>query len=243
MAAIAGTPGVPPAPIPGVAGYAGAAALATRAYNNTLAQLNQQRQAALQSYGYLGSIDPTSGTITNVRVDPMNPFGQLQTMLRSQAQEDQTARYASQDRGLVGGLANQQLSDLHYQHGGQSAQLGTTFANQLADFQNQQTGAAYTRDEALWNAEQLAAEQAIQNQDFTPANPNDPSAGPAPDTTSTVGSGSTSTPLTNGVPGTVNRLAGARSSVGAGNTTHSTAIKKLLKILTQGNTTKGRMPT
>lgn len=181
-------------PVPGVGGYEQADVLATNAYNNALARINQQRMSTLQQYGYGGSVDPTSGTITGVHVDPNNPYGNFQTMLRGAAQQSMQDQMANQERGLHGGLANQALSADKYVFGGQSAQLGSALSDALSGLQDQQDTAGYTRDSALWQAEQAAAEQAIAQGQFdtpsydgvpvpdygnTGANPNPP-APPAP---------------------------------------------------------------
>lgn len=150
-------------PIPGVSGYEGADALAMNAYNNALARINQQRMSTLQQFGYTGQIDPTTGTITGIAVNPNNPYGNLQMMLRNAALQAQSDQQAAQERGLRGGLANQAISADKFDFGNQSQQLGTDLENQLSDLQGQQSDAAYTRDSALWNAEQQAAEGAINN--------------------------------------------------------------------------------
>lgn len=154
-----------PTPIPNPADYAGADVLAHNAYNNALAQINQNRLNTLSSYGYTGSIDPTSGTITGVHVDPNAMHGQLQDLLHQQAVEDMQAHLGNEDRGLVGGLAKQGLSELHFQHGSQDAGIGTSLESALNDLQGQQQSATETRDAALWQAEQAAADQATQNQE------------------------------------------------------------------------------
>lgn len=154
------------APIPGMAGdngYAQTNLDATKAYQNTLARLNQQRLATLQQYGYKGSVDPTTGTLSNIGVDPNNPYGNLQQMLRGNAQQDQQAQFQAQERGLNGGLAHQMVTSLKYGHGQASAQLGTALQDALSGYQDQQGQAAYQRDAALYAAEQQAAQNAILN--------------------------------------------------------------------------------
>jgi hypothetical protein len=157
------------APIPGATGEVNATLLAKTAYQNTLARINRSRGQTLQQYGYKGSVDPVTGVITNVGVDPYNQYGDFQSMLRNQAGQLQQADYAAQDRGLHGGLANKVQGDLHYGFGQQSAQLGQNFSNQLTDFQDQQSQAKYDYDMALWQQQQQDAANAIANGDFSPA--------------------------------------------------------------------------
>src|SRR4051812_25414513 len=94
------------APVPGAVGQMNVALLGKTAYNNTLARINRQRGSTLQQYGYLGDVDPTTGVMTHVRVDPNNQYGDFQSMLRNQAGLSQQAEFAAQDRGLHGGMAN-----------------------------------------------------------------------------------------------------------------------------------------
>jgi hypothetical protein len=101
----------------GANGYADASLAANTAYKNTLARINQKRSSTLRQAGYLGDIDPTSGMLSNLRVDAYNPYGGLQSMLRGQAGDFQQAQYAAEDRGLHGGLAHKADSELKYQHG------------------------------------------------------------------------------------------------------------------------------
>lgn len=153
------------APIPGASGYASADVMANNAYNAAVAQLNKNRLNTLTQYGYTGSVDPTSGVLSGVRVDPHAIHGQLQDLLHGQAVEDMQANLASEDRGLVGGLAHQAGSELRFQHGSQDTHLGQDLTQQLADYQGQQQQAAETRDSSLWQAENDAANQAMSDQE------------------------------------------------------------------------------
>jgi hypothetical protein len=155
--------------IPGSPGYLQAQLIAKKAYQEALARINAQRTGTLRQYGYLGDIDPTTGTLRHVRVDPHNLYGQYQQMLGSQAGEDQAALDEAAARGLHGGLARQMVSRLHREHGGQSAALGQNLTGTLADFQDQQNQAAQVRDSALYEAELQAARDAIAAQQFNPA--------------------------------------------------------------------------
>lgn len=176
------------APIPGADTYATAALGAKTAYQNTLARINAKRSDTLRQYGYLGDIDPNTGVVNNVRVDPYNQYGGLQQMLRSNADAGQQAQFASEERGLHGGLAHKALSDVHYDLGNASQQLGTAFAGALGGYQDDQNSAAYQRDQALYQAELDSARLAIENQQFNPSDTSDPEGNPS-GVTSSYGAG------------------------------------------------------
>lgn len=148
--------------IPGADQYASASVSANNAYNNALAQINQNRLNTLTQYGYTGSVDPTSGVVSGVRVDPHSIYGQLQQMLHGAAVEDQNALFAAQDRGLHGGLAHQAAAENKYQHGAALTGLGNSLQGQLAGFQNQQQSAAETKNAALYQAEQAQLDAEMQ---------------------------------------------------------------------------------
>lgn len=166
--------------IPGAAGYASSSLLATNAYSNALARLNQKRMGSLRTHGYAADINPENGTIANLHVDANNPYGQYQQMLRGHADTAQAAQEQAQARGLHGGLANQLESDARYGFGGDAAAFGSQFQGELAGYQDEQTGAAYDRDNALWQAQHQAELEAIAAgayNDGAPdetADPNDP---------------------------------------------------------------------
>ena len=159
-------------PIPGVPQYGQAALAAKTAYQNALARLNQQRGSTLRQYGFQGDIDQETGVVKNVRTDPSNQYGQFQQLNRSQAQRDEQARWAGVERGLGagGGLAAQLRNDVRYDFGREDSELGQGLTESLAGFQDQQNQAAYSRDQALYQAELEAARMAIQEQMFNPAN-------------------------------------------------------------------------
>lgn len=173
----AATPAPSASPIPLASGdYASAAALAGNAYQNALAQINSQRQSALQQYGYQGTIDPATGTLTNMQVDPHNPYGQYQQMLATGADNLAGVQASDMARGLGavsgdrgGGLAAQGLTAAQKAFGADSANLGQSLMGTLGDLQGQQTSAQDTMNNALWQAELDAAQNAIQNQQFDTA--------------------------------------------------------------------------
>src|SRR5581483_7794411 len=175
-AAPSATPGGSPIPLAS-GDYASAAATANEAYQNALASINSQRQQALQSFGYTGTIDPSTGQLTNMQVDSHNPYGQFQQMLGQGAADQQAVLANSASRGLGsvlgargGGLAAQDLSNAKTAFGGNSAALGENLTGTLSDLTDQQTQAHDAMNNALWQAELAAAQNAIQSQAFDPAN-------------------------------------------------------------------------
>jgi hypothetical protein len=136
------------------------------AYNKALIKYNAQRTGLLRQYGYNGTVDPTTGMVNNIGVDTGNQYGQLQQLLHNQAAEDQQARYAAEDRGLVGGLAHQAQSELHYQHMGQSSDLANSLLGNLNDIDQQQLGSQQDLNNTLWQANQQATQDSINQQLF-----------------------------------------------------------------------------
>ncbi|MDE2098580.1 MAG: hypothetical protein KGL39_15100 [Patescibacteria group bacterium] len=149
-------------PIPGVDQYAAADTLATNAYNKALAQINESRLNTLTGYGYTGTVDPNSGVIGGVRVDPNSVYGSLQQLFHTQALQDRNAQWAAEDRGLHGGLANQARTELRYAHGAQDASLGNDLLSRLSGYAEDQRTAAATRDNALWQNEQARLDAEMQ---------------------------------------------------------------------------------
>lgn len=161
-------------PIPGSPLYLQAEAAANKAYEQALALVNQRRSGTLRQYGYLGDIDPKTGTIKNVRVDPNNPYGELQQLLHSSALSSEQAVNDAVGRGIHGGLAHQAEREVQFQHGAESAALGQSLTDALSQLQQEQNADLETRDQALYNAELDAARQAMDelasNGSVNPAN-------------------------------------------------------------------------
>lgn len=159
---MAGAPAV--SPIPGADVYGQEATLANNAYNSALAQINKNRMNTLTQFGYTGTVDPTTGVLSGIGVDPHSMFGALQQQLHGDALDDRSADMAASDRGLLGGLAHQGHSLAHYSHGAALTSLGQQLTGSLDQLQNQQQTAGETRDAALWQAEQdqLNAELAAE---------------------------------------------------------------------------------
>jgi hypothetical protein len=156
-------------PIPGAPQQGMAANQAKLAYQRALARINQRRNQTLRQAGYLGDIDPESGTIQNLRVDPLNQYGGLQSMLRGQAQRGEQMRFAAQERGLHGGLAHKGESELSYESGREAAEFGQGLTGALGGLQDEQSQAKEAQDAALYEAQLEDARNAIQDQNFNPA--------------------------------------------------------------------------
>lgn len=150
--------------IPAADSYASADVLATNAYNKALSQINSNRLSTLTNYGYTGTVDPSTGVLGGVRIDPNSIYGQAQQLFHNQANEDKNAEFAAEDRGLFGGLAHQAASELRYQHGAQRTALGGALQSSLSGLDTQQQQAAEARDNALWQAQQTALQNEMQNE-------------------------------------------------------------------------------
>lgn len=150
--------------IPGADSYASADVMATNAYNKALTQINQNRLNTLTSYGYTGTVDPSTGVVGGVRIDPNSIYGDAQQLFHNQALQDRNAEFAAEDRGLHGGLAHQAASELRYQHGAERTQLGGSLESALGSLDQQQQQAAESRNNALWQAEQAANATEMQRE-------------------------------------------------------------------------------
>ena len=151
-------------PIPGAPQYEQANLLARRAYENATNRLQQRRSQSLLHYGYTQGADGSFG------VDPNNEYGQYQQMLRGQDQSSHRLERAQHASGWGGGgYLGQQTDELQHQQGGEQAALGEAATGEFNDIANQEKDAAYTRDQALVQNEQDAAQRAIDQGNFNPA--------------------------------------------------------------------------
>ena len=185
-------------PIPNLGNYADIALQAKTAYQQALAQINSQRQGALRSFGYTAGIDPNTGMLTDMKVDPNNPYGQYEQMLNTHAQTSEQAKYSAEARGLGhGGLAAQGITAEQRSFGADASQLGQNLIAQLEGLQAQQQQ-AQTYNDALYQAELAAARDAILNQQFNTPDASGASDGGFPGydpTTQTVGGAPIAEPL------------------------------------------------
>lgn len=148
--------------IPGTAAIMSASQAAKRAYQNALARLNNARTASMRDWGYQADFDPATGVVKNMRVDPNNPFGQYQGFRREHAYGLQDAEDALIGRGLsaAGGLGAGLVNRLRLGYQGEDQAFANNMLTTLANFQDQQSQAKYEMDAALWQAQQIAAQQA-----------------------------------------------------------------------------------
>jgi len=158
--------------IPNYGAYAGANALALKSYQDSLAKLNQDRGTTIHDTGFASDIDPTTGVVSNLRVDQNNAFGQFQEANRMQARQGDQVQWAAQSRGLGtgGGLAAQGLTQARHGWAGQDAQMGRDLTNKLAGYQNQQNEAHGQYQGVLWNSQQRAAQDAIEQARWNASN-------------------------------------------------------------------------
>jgi hypothetical protein len=156
--------------IPGASQYTQAALMAKRAYDTAVANITQKRQGTLTQYGYKGNVG-ANGQLTDFAVDPFNPYGQFQQMRRGNAMASQDLLSADQERGIGsgGGLAAQDQNNIRYGFGLADQAMGQGLMGDLSGYQSDLTGAAYTRDAALYEAELAAAQAAIDAGQFNPA--------------------------------------------------------------------------
>lgn len=143
-----------------------AALLAKQAYGNALTRINQGRQQTLRQYGYQADFDENTGVANNLRVDPSNPYGAYQTMLRSHSDDFYGERDDLIGRGISGGLRNAAMSKLRQRFGGDAAALGTSLTGTLAGFQGEQNEAKYDMDRSIYEAQLQAAMMEAGEMDF-----------------------------------------------------------------------------
>lgn len=151
-------------PIPGADIYLQSELAAKTGYQNAVARLNQQRLDTLRQSGYLADIDPTSGALSNLRVDPSNPYGTYQQLLRGSAIDAQNAHEAAAARGIGGGLAAQGETQAKYQFGQGSFQLGTGLQGALHGYDATQTGAETSMNQSILQSKMQALQAALQAQ-------------------------------------------------------------------------------
>ena len=157
-------------PIPGLSGYAGAAQLANQAYTNAMARYTRQRSDTLLKYGYSQGADGSLG------VDANNPYGGYQQMLKNEAGQTQGLERAQAGSGWGGssGYLGAQRENLQYAQGGEQAQLGQAITGDLAGISEGEQEASYNKNAALYQGQENAAQQAIQNQQYNPGAAADP---------------------------------------------------------------------
>lgn len=161
-------------PIPGVAQYSQLIALAQKAYKQAVAEFGLQRSQLLQQYGYTGQIDPATGLVKNLGVDPNNPYGLYQQTLHGYGQAAEGLKEQMASRGIRGGLANQAMDQQKYGFGKDTSTLAQQLQQSLLGVQEQQTQAYFQEQTSIVNAQLSALQQAIammlSGQTIDPAN-------------------------------------------------------------------------
>lgn len=152
--------------IPGAPGYEQANLLARRAYDNAMARHAQRRSQSLLHYGY------TKDASGNLSVDPNNEYGAYQQMLKGEDSQSHTLDRAQRASGwgAEGGYLGAQRDELQHRQGGEQADLGERFSHELAGISQDEEDTAFGRDQALWQNEQEATQNAIEHGNFNPAN-------------------------------------------------------------------------
>lgn len=161
-------------PIPGVAQYSQLIGLAQNYYKQAVATYNLQRQNLLQQYGYTGKIDPATGLLTHMGVDPTNPYGLYQQTLKGAGQQQMGTREAFADRGIRGGLEHAAETQNKFGFGQATTQLANSLQDSLLGLQTQQNQAKYQEQNSIVQAQLQALQQAItmmlSGQTIDPAN-------------------------------------------------------------------------
>lgn len=151
--------------VPGAAGYTGAAALAQKAYENAMARYQRQRSDTLLKYGV------HKNAAGGYDADANNEYGQFQQMWKGEdAQNEHLSRaQAASGWGADSGYLGAARDSLSYAQGAEQAATAQGLQGDLSDVAQGEQGAAFDRDSALYTAEEQAARDAINRQEFNPA--------------------------------------------------------------------------
>ena len=130
-----------------------------------MSRYSQQRSQSLLRHGY------TRDAQGHLSVDPNNEYGGYQQMLRTESGQTkhlERAQHAS-GWGEGSGYLGAQTDELQHAQGGEQAAFGQDFENELAGINQGEQDAGYTRDQALYQAQLEAAQSAINDGNFNPA--------------------------------------------------------------------------
>jgi hypothetical protein len=136
-------------------------AQAEQAYQRALAQLAARKSQTFKNYGFL----------ENGQVDPNATHGKIQDLWREQAGAAQQEDYSMLGRGIKGGLAGQVRTLAKLREGGQNLGLQNEYTGAMSDIANAATQAEADKNAAMLAIQQEAEQEARQNQQFTPADP------------------------------------------------------------------------
>lgn len=153
-------------PIPYVGPYGEQQALAQRAYEQALSQINSQRSQTLQQYGFMPGADG------NAVIDPSNPYGMLQQTYLTNQQEADSLEQGARSRGFSGsGLGQQGVNAGRVAEGARLFDVGQRMLGSITDLSQQQAGAQFNLDTAALQNREGSTQYAIDHGMFTPAAP------------------------------------------------------------------------
>lgn len=153
--------------IPGASQLAEMAAQGLAEYKKAVARYNQQRNQTMTTYGYKGQVDPETGVVSNMVVDPHNPYGTYQTMRYNNAVNYAQLRNAAFDRGLGGrGLGAQDVEHARFQWGSADAAMAQSLQQTLFGYDAGQQDAHQTYQNLLWQIELERIREAAANAQF-----------------------------------------------------------------------------
>ncbi len=150
--------------IPGAAIIAQQEAAGLAQYKKALATFNQQRQNTLTQYGYQGDTNADTGVVSNMRVDPTNPYGIYQTLRHNNAMQYSSLRDQAFDRGLGGrGLGAQGVAEARFGWGSADAAMAQALQQTLTGFDRGQQDAYSQYQNLLWQLELERIRELSQN--------------------------------------------------------------------------------
>lgn len=150
--------------IPGAAVIAQAEAAGLAQYKKALAQFNQQRQNTMTQYGYVGDTSQDTGVVSNMRVDPTNPYGIYQSLRHNNAMQYTQLRDQAFDRGLGGkGLGAQGVAEARFGWGSADAAMAQALQQTLSGFDRGQQDAYSQYQNLLWQMELERIRELSQN--------------------------------------------------------------------------------
>lgn len=153
-------------PITGI--YKEKQALAQRAYEAALADLQASRGRTLANYGFKGVFD-SGGKLTSYEIDPAQQLGSVQRLNRMYGQERETARDDALARGLGtgSGLGRRGVEQAHYDWTMGFSDTTKGMLNEFDQINRGQLEAKQSLSQALIAAEQEAIQAAIQERMYT----------------------------------------------------------------------------
>lgn len=177
--------GTAPAPYNGPMPDSGAfgiyQAQAATAYQNAMAQIQNQRSSLLQQSGFGANYDPTTGAYLGLSGPLANaPTGTYQQMMGANAQQHAADQAAISGLGFHGGLARQAHEASQRTTGQRAADYAAQLAGSLSDLTNQETNQTDQYQSGLTQEMLNEVNSGVANQAFNPGDPGAPGSTPAP---------------------------------------------------------------